>query len=739
MLPVELLSAVLASLGNIFLGLFTLRKNPRSATGKLFFSFTFVLALYIGANFLATHQTTDEGAGLWVRGVMTLALAINVLFYLLVDTFPEGKIRTHRFVLWASLLTTLMLVPITVTNLIFQSVTIDHGAVKQVPGLGMPAFLLHTLVFLGGGFMRLIQRFRSSRGIEKTQIRFFLAGTVFMFVSLLVTNLVFVVLFNNSALVGLLPLYTLVFVGCISYAIIRHRFLDINLLVVRAVMYTLLLVFVAVTFSLGVSFLGRVFLQVHFTQQEQWVLIGITILITALYQWVRQLLERLTDRIFFQGRYDTHDVLNALSHVMASTLRLEDVTHGLLDIVLRELRITKGAFILVHDDLVTDVLSQGFKPFPTLAEEDVKILLATRETLDSEEVTDKTVKDVLQRLDASLVVHLRTEGTQIGLLILGPKSSGDIFSGQDLSLFEIFAPEAAVAIQNALAYEEIRRFTVTLQDEVARSTEDLRKANVRLQDLDKLKDEFVSLASHELRTPLTAIRSYLWIALSGKGGPLSEKLQYYINRSYLSTERLIKLVNDMLNISRIESGRMAVQFVRTDPRKLIDDVIADVRPRFDEQGIHLSEQYPDAIPDVIADVDKIKEVLVNFFSNSIKFTPRGGTISVRVESQDGSVRISVSDTGIGFLKGEADKLFKKFGTLASTSSSNQAFQSTGLGLYISKSIVGMHGGTISASSEGVGKGATFWFTLPVYTPAKREDLQRRFAYDGLGIIHNATV
>jgi len=735
MLPIELLSVIIASVGNIFLGLFTFFKNPKSATGKLFMCFTLLLALYIGLNYAATHQTTDAAASMFVRVVMSNAVLINLFFYLLVDTFPQAKVRTSSLIFWSSIIVSIVLVPITYT-FIFEQVTIVNGTIKTLPGLAMPAFLLHTLVYVAGGFLWLIHRYRKSRGIEKTQRRFFLVGTVFMFVSLLVTNLVFVVLFNNATLVGLLPLYTLVFVGCISYAMVRHRFLDINVLVIRVVVYSVLIAMVAILFTVLVSLVGRTIFPIRFTQEEQLILIVMTVVVSLLFQQVRHAIERITDRIFFKGRYVTNDVLSELSHIMASTLRLEDLTHGLLETLLAELRIGKGAIILLQEGNVTGVLSEGYDPFPTIDESRIRVAVSTHKTLNADELEEGPVKAALTSLEAMTLVHLRSEGKEIGILILGAKSSGDIYSAQDLSLLEILAPEAAVAVQNALSYEEIRRFSITLQNEVARATEDLRKANVRLQELDKLKDEFVSLASHELRTPLTAIRSYIWMALSGKGGELNEKQKYYLDRSFTSTNRLIKLVNSMLNISRIESGRMAISFKRGAVASLIQTVLEEIQPKIAELGLTVAPQVGTGLPDVIADPDKVVEVLMNFIGNAMKFTPKGGTITIQAVLEDSFVRISVTDTGVGIAKEDLSKLFTKFGALRSGATPEAiAAQSTGLGLYISKSIIAMHGGSVSAMSDGLGKGSTFGFTLPVFSEDKIQMLQKQYKTEGLGIIH----
>ena len=176
-----------------------------------------------------------------------------------------------------------------------------------------------------------------------------------------------------------------------------------------------------------------------------------------------------------------------------------------------------------------------------------------------------------------------------------------------------------IAMDNALLY-----------DQVQEANEKLKQANVKLKELDKLKNEFVSVASHELRTPMTAIKSYLWMALNDKGGPLNEKQRYYIERGYKSVDRLVRLVNDMLNISRIESGRITIVFQSVNLMTLTQEVIDEVLPRAGELGVSVNMQKNESLPPVMADPDKIKEVLFNLIGNSLKFTPRGGSITIKL-------------------------------------------------------------------------------------------------------------
>ena len=304
-------------------------------------------------------------------------------------------------------------------------------------------------------------------------------------------------------------------------------------------------------------------------------------------------------------------------------------------------------------------------------------------------------------IKTSMLYPVTIQDKTLGVLIFSMVKDEKEVSEAEEDLIRGFTDVVGLAVQNAKLYTSLSETTAKLD-----------KANKRLQELDKLKDDFVSMASHELRTPMTAIKSYLWMALNKKKQDLTPDLNRYIFRAFHSTERLINLVNDMLNISRIESGRIALNLAEVDPVELVHEVVDEVIPKATELNLNV-KVIDRQVSKVLCDRDKIHEVIINLIGNSLKFTKQGGSISITFEEKAPFIYISVTDTGVGLAKEDMDRLFKKFSMIEHSYTAASASGGTGLGLYISKSIVILHKGDITAYSPGREKGSTFTLSLPI--------------------------
>jgi signal transduction histidine kinase len=257
--------------------------------------------------------------------------------------------------------------------------------------------------------------------------------------------------------------------------------------------------------------------------------------------------------------------------------------------------------------------------------------------------------------------------------------------------------------------------------EIKRRAE-LQRLYEEVDKLSRAKSEFLSIASHQLKTPLTAIKGYISMILEGSYGKFEEKGRPPLEKVYQSNERLIRLVNDLLNVSRIESGTLMTDFQKTSVEKMITSVIDELKIKADERKLYLNWQTPSAssghiLPEIMADTDKLRQVIMNIIDNAIKYTEKGG-ITIKAELKDpsakwpqGKILIEIKDTGEGMEKEEMDNMFGSF--TRGRAGAKHWVSGLGLGLYIAKKFTELHGGKIWVESEGEGKGSTFYIELPV--------------------------
>jgi signal transduction histidine kinase len=253
---------------------------------------------------------------------------------------------------------------------------------------------------------------------------------------------------------------------------------------------------------------------------------------------------------------------------------------------------------------------------------------------------------------------------------------------------------------------EVRR-----KEELQIMSDKLAKANDKLRMLDNEKTDFLSIASHQIRTPLTAVKGFISLALEGSFGELNDKLRDALQKVYANNERVVNLVEDLLNISRIESGRMEFNFSKWSMENICQEVVDTLALKAKDRGLFLEYIMPGKpLPEITTDGPKVKEVVSNLVDNAVKYTPKGG-VTVTLDESENIIRVTVSDTGIGIPSSELPYLFTKFSRGKDTSRLNTG--GTGLGLYVCKSIIDNVGGNIWAESEGKEKGSHFILEIPI--------------------------
>jgi signal transduction histidine kinase len=458
----------------------------------------------------------------------------------------------------------------------------------------------------------------------------------------------------------------------------------------------------------------------------------------------------------FNGMAESLQVRFQLDRELSSTLNLQTVldtlvhhadrlVQGHLAFLVCGLEPGKAAAVVAHTGtsgraIRTWAIQPGIGRTGTvLAEGRSEILCPATPTDDPSEAALITE----ERIHALALIPIRVRDRCLGVLAVGRRRD-DPFTPETQEILERLADEAAVALANALAYREIQELTQTLEDKVAQRTLQLsdanaalEAANLKLQELDRLKSEFVSNVSHELRTPLSAIQMSVDNLVDGIAGEIDEPLRAYMRRIRNNTQRLSRLISDLLDLSRIEAGRIHFTpqtFVAGD---LLRHVLDSLRPVAAERKLECVLASVDESITLFADRDRCEQILTNLVGNAVKFTPAGGRITVTAAAVTeeagnsatrqlgdsaespgaqlpsrpiaGWVEIAVEDTGEGIPPDQLDAVFDKFHQVRRDGKGKP--QGTGLGLAITKSLVELQGGRIGVTSR-LGHGSRFAFTLP---------------------------
>ncbi len=713
-LPIVTLVAVFI---NLILGLFVLQKNSKSATNRLFFLLCAAILLWTVFNYFSLRPIGDSEIIYWLRAHMVSAVLVAASFVLFIYNFPHAGFTFRKRVFSLYMILVVLAAVVTATSWVFQSATeLSDGQVKTEVGPLIPLFGIVAFGSVLAGIIIVVQRFRHSRGKLRDQLRYMLLGTSLMFGLVFLLIFIPIVVFNNTTFAPYLPIITFPFVACVTYAIVRHSLLDIRLVVARSVAYTLTVSILLVSYVAAALYVGRLFYQGEMLSGQIAVYGILAVFVAATFQPLRSRLDQVTENMFFKGGYNTSELVRQVTEIMAKTLHLGDLSRQSLEIIISTIQVSKGSFWVLEDGEFYCFASQG------MINKDIQYYTHNQAYLQS--LCDDKSCPVLLKADGSkelkkmkmeVAVPLFAGDELQGFLLLGEKQSGEVYSQQDIHALSILGPSLAISLENARSYKQISEFNQTLEQEVDKATRDLTvandklsRSNAKLRQLDSLKDEFISITSHELRTPLTAIRGYLWMAMHGKAQ--DQKTQdEYMDRAYTSTERLIALVNDSLDISRIDSGRVQLSPLPTDIYALAKEVATDLMPRATQQGQVLEVRRPvKALPAVMVDPEKLYQVLTNLVGNALKFTPSNGEISVSFAVEGEKVVASVKDSGPGIDDDDKKRLFQKFSRLDASAT----VPGTGLGLFLCKEIIHLSKGRIWVESKP-GGGSNFRFTLPM--------------------------
>lgn len=718
-MSIEVVVLGLTAILNLLVGGLVYLKNPRGATNRLFFMLTAVFVIWSVVNYISVHPVF-WGQLTWIRLVLFCGGLLNLSLFLTFLAFPFPRIaqKYHRRVVWATT-STLLVILLTLSPLVFRSLKIVHSSASPVPGPGIVLFLAQTLILVGLSMLTVITRYRSSQALEKDQLRLVILGVVGTFTLILSSNFLLVVFFHITALVPFGPAFTLVFSFAFAYAIAKHHLFDIRRTAARGMGYVLTIGFIAFAYSVFVFGLSSLLLNQNVINRKAQIIDTLLAIILALsFQTIKHFFDKLSGKIFFKDSYDPQKFLDDLNQLLVGQVELSHIVKRSIITIESNLKSSGCVFIINKTAYVPErVISSSSALFketdlkqvlPLFAHFHQKVIVA--DYLDGDNLE---LRKQLNEKDMAVVVRLALHlGTKldglIGEIVLGPKRNGDPYNKEDIQVLEIIANELVIAIQNALRFEEIENFNLTLQAKVNDATRKLRRVNEKLKALDETKDDFISMASHQLRTPLTSVKGYLSMVLEGDTGKITASQQKMLGQAFFSSQRMVYLIADLLNVSRLKTGKFVIDYSPVNLAEVVGEELNQLTETAVSRQLTLDYNKPKSFPIIQLDETKTRQVIMNFVDNAIYYTPSGGHVTVKLLDTPTTVELRVEDNGIGVPKAEQHHLFSKFYRAGNARKARP--DGTGLGLFMAKKvIIAQNGSLIFDSKEG--KGSTFGFVF----------------------------
>ena len=722
-------SGLLTGLTSLAVGVFVLSQDLANRLNRLWFFFTISVAIWgFGSMWIALEERATNSLFAWRLAFSFGVLWIPILFYHFVLIFCNLE---QRKILLTNYIVGLLFFPIILLSpLFFSRVTFAFSSFYySVPG----SIIFYLFFFWWSGLViyshyLIYKKYQQASDIRRNQFKYIFIA---FFLAFLTGSLDYLPFFNvqfypygNFGIV----LYPLI----MMYAIGEYRIMDIRTVIHKTVMWvaTSSLVILPV---LLITFWARPLL----AKFDNLLLSGIISLVFSLLIFYVKMIQPRIDHLFQRRRYDMQKILQGLVQELAALKDLNGLINKLSDTIQEALYVSKTTLVLWDDKALCFKMLKGDipegigflttdNPFLSWMKEKDRVIEWEEIELNPKHEPIRPMAAVyFKRFDAKIALPLIHDGKLIGLVNLGEKDNLKPFSKIDLDFLSNLRAEASIALSNSLLYddvskmsEELRQWATGLEQkveertrELGESKRELEQSYQKLQELDQLKTKFFANISHELRTPLTLILAPTEMLLSHTLGDLTAGQEKYLGIMQTNSVRLLKLINTLLDLAKIDAGKMGVYYHRSNFKQFLSDIVISVSPMAEKKSLALNFESHGEVPEFFFDPDKIEKVVLNLVFNALKFTEKG-EIKVTCSVDGDRALVKVADSGIGIPEEHMSKLFSRFSQ--ADSSASRKFEGTGIGLALAKELVDLHHGKIWAESEE-GRGAAFFFTLPIYT------------------------
>lgn len=708
------ISAIFNTVVSGGLGWFILRKNKNNIANITFALFCFAVSLWAGFYIIWPFTDSIEITLLSFQLLHIPACYVSI-FYLHFTVHWLNVYQKKKKIIFLGYLFSFIFSLTTFTSYFISDIVPKFNMrYWAVPG---PLYHFFLLLFFGlmiyASYL-IIADLKNQTGVKKTQSKIILIGFPLAFLGGS-TNYF---LWYNINFPPYGNLLASSFVISTAYAIVSTRFMDVRM-ALRKSSVNILTFISLILGALGLEYI----VDLIFPNSNDWLRLGTIMLVAPALPVLQKYYYRVANKYFFSSLYDPASVISNLIDRLGSVLDSHRIFDTTTESILSAMHPRGIAFFTLTPDHKQWILNynhglhpdliRSFHLDPSLA----RLYLHNNLPIVAEELRSSMGDkyqidlDLMSALNISVIVPLYTNHQLKGVIVIGPKETGEMYNSEDINTLEIIAYQTVVPLDSALLYEETKNYSARLKLQVDQATRDLELANAQLKRIEASKTDFISIASHQLRTPLTVIKGYISMMLEGNFGPLTSEEKSTLSKAYESNERLNRLVENLLYLSRLESDRLQFRLEERPIAEIIDRSVHEFFCFLDRPDIKYVYNKPiEELPLANFDAEKIRQVMLNLLDNALKYT-REGTIAIDLKADKKNWQISIIDTGEGINKEELTTIFTRFSPNQPSALSQP--EKVPLGLFVVKHIIDNHGGEIKAESKGKGKGTRINLKLPL--------------------------
>jgi len=694
------------------IGLWGYLGNKHNIVNQLFFVFVNLILLNILFSYLFKTSSDFDFALIWARLIFATASLLIPAFYFFAIYFPNKMksigILNLLFIALGAIFTYISIF----TNVFINGVTSEQWGLQVVTGPDVNIFYGGLILAVISSFCIIVIKYFRSTLIEKQKIILPIYGIALFVIANVIFGILLPSILNDSKYLSLGDYSALFFIGFTAYAIVKNHLFDVKFAIIRSVTYGLVIATLAGIYMVIALVLNMVFDRESANTWQTISNVVISLFLAFLIQPLKRFFDKVTNKIFYKDRYHTDEFYTRLNDALTLNTDLRGILKRASYEIAKTLKCDQVFFFINTTE--GHFVSEGTPHHKQLPKDDAARIseycgkdyhAIAASMLES----DNPIQQLMQDHGIEIVLPL-TQGEKIvGYLCLGNNLASG-YAARDIRVLNMISDEMVIAVQNAIAVQKILELNSTLKARIANATKELRVKNAQLRQLDKAKDEFVSVAAHELRTPMTVFRGFIGILKSKQLGNVTSKQQELLEKMSNNTKNLIELVNNMLDLSKLEADRLVIELSDNFLGDMVNRSLEKMSLLYEGKGVALN--YTNVSVRLKTDPDKFERVLVNLLSNAYKFTPAGGsvTVSCDIDEKNRIAKICVSDTGLGIPHESINKLFKKFSQVDNYLQKTSG--GTGLGLAICKQMVEKMGGKIWVESQP-NTGSQFYFTMPL--------------------------